>query len=54
MNCAIASSKYKTPALKTVRRAIGLPFYGLAWIFGILSVIMVAIGVLVSGEDIPL
>jgi hypothetical protein len=54
MNCAIASPKYKTLTLKKVRRAISLPFYGLAWIFGIIAVIMMAVGVVISGEDFPL
>jgi hypothetical protein len=37
-----------------LRRAISLPFYALAWIFGIIAVIMMALGVVISGEDIPL
>jgi hypothetical protein len=37
-----------------VRKALALPFYGLAWIFGMVAVIMMAVGVVISGEDIPL
>jgi hypothetical protein len=54
MNCAIASPKYKILTLTKVRRAISLPFFALAWIFGILSVLMVAVGILISGEEVAL
>jgi hypothetical protein len=34
-----------------LRRAFALPFLGLAWAFGIVSVAMMAAGVMIAGHD---